>query len=147
MSTITCTSCEKDPGRGSTCQHCGARVYRYAIDEPGESTETGADFDDGYDLDGGFDLDLIVPSDDIDLGLIAPSEPIRRPTSATAPKPSQTSTSFGDLTKPNIPPQPKSTIEPRRRPAPLPRRRRSFRMYIFVAFIVIQILRRIIDSF
>ena len=147
MSTITCTNCDEDPGQGSTCQHCGARVYRYAIDEPSESTETGADFDDGYELDGGFDLDLIVPSDDFDLDLIAPSKSILQRSPTPTPKPSQASTSFADMTKPMTPPRPKSTVEPMRRPAPLPRRRRSFRMYIFVAFFVIQILRRIIDSF
>lgn len=33
MSDQKCDVCEKDPGPGSACQHCGSRQYRYATDE------------------------------------------------------------------------------------------------------------------
>ena len=28
----TCTNCDRDPGGGYRCRHCGAMQYRYAIE-------------------------------------------------------------------------------------------------------------------
>jgi hypothetical protein len=47
MSDEICDVCGEDPGKGSTCQSCGSRQYRYATDELYESEP--ADEDEGLE--------------------------------------------------------------------------------------------------
>lgn len=53
-----CPSCGKNPGSGSLCRECGARVYRFAIDDDFEMPED--DLGDDSDL-----IDDDIPLDEI----------------------------------------------------------------------------------
>lgn len=79
-----CPACGRDPGDGSTCDECGAPVYRYAV-ESDEWEAANPDFDDAWDIDPE-DLeigDVDIPPPDPDL---VPPPPV-----ATPPLPTSTS--------------------------------------------------------
>lgn len=76
-----CPACGRDPGDGSTCEECGAPVYRYAV-ESDEWEAANPDFDDAWDID----------PDDLEIGDvdIPPPDPelVPPPPVATPPLPS-----------------------------------------------------------
>lgn len=47
-----CTNCDRDPGDGYRCRHCGAMQYRYAI-ESDDWTESNPELEDEQNWDGG----------------------------------------------------------------------------------------------
>jgi hypothetical protein len=72
-----CPACGRDPGDGSTCDECGAPVYRYAV-ESDEWEAANPDFDDAWDIDPD-DLeigDVDIPPPDPDL---VPPPPVPTP--------------------------------------------------------------------
>lgn len=96
-----CPECGRDPGDGSTCDECGAPVYRYAV-ESDEWEAANPDFDDAWDIDPE-DLeigDIDVPPPDPDL---VPPPPV-----ATPPLP----TSSTRTRRPTQPERPADTVSP-----------------------------------
>ncbi len=72
-----CPACGRDPGDGSTCDECGAPVYRYAV-ESDEWDTANPDFEDAWDIDPD-DLDfgdVDIPPPDPDL---VPPPPVTTP--------------------------------------------------------------------
>jgi hypothetical protein len=99
-----CPACGRNPGDGSTCDECGAPVYRYAV-ESDEWAAANPDFDDAWDIDPD-DLDLgdvdipppdpdLVPPPPVPTPSLPPSgarPPIRRtPERPTQPQPAPAS--------------------------------------------------------
>lgn len=88
----TCHSCGKDPGSESTCRHCGARVYRFAVDHDEWLKTVG---ESGYvmrDPTGPSDRELVGDAfDDLDISPSASTireiveEPFRYPTRSEEP--------------------------------------------------------------